>query len=172
MFNQYILDPVDPPKVFGEESLIGLHQLLNNIGIDTYVKGRHLEFRKLNDHTYSNIYTFFRRPYHDFGLIGMYIFVIAIAFFFTLIYYGKIKKRPQTRARDYWVVAYGYIYYWIFYSSIDQRSISFIATTPIMNIIALLILKWFLTSNKIKVVANGKMLWEYQFLALDRNFLN
>ena len=157
LFNQYIVDPVDPPRVFGEETLLGVHQLLENLGVETYVKNRHLEFRSLNDHTVSNIYTFFRRPFHDFGLVGMYIFVAVVAVFFAWFYFGKIKNRSATRKRNYWAVAYGYFYYWIFYSSIDQRSISFIATTPIVNIIALLVIYWFFTYNKIRFVVKRKV---------------
>ena len=151
LLNMYIENPAQPPRVFGEESLLGIHQFLKNIGVDTYVKNRHLEFRHLNSYTESNIYTFFRRPLHDFGLVGMYIFVVLIAIFFGWFYYGKIKNKRQTKSLDYWTIMYGYFFYWIVYSSIDQRSISYIATTPIMNIAAMLIVYWILVSKKARM---------------------
>ena len=156
LLNMYIENPVEPPRVFGEETLLGVHQFLANLGVDTYVKNRHLEFRHLNSYTESNIYTFFRRPLHDFGYVGMYIFVALVGIFFGWFYYGKIKNKQRTKRLEYWIIVYGYFYYWIVYSSIDQRSISYIATTPIMNIFAMLILYWFLVLNKLRIAVRRR----------------
>ena len=156
LLNMYIESPVEPPRVFGEESLLGVHQFLANMGVGTYVKNRHLEFRHLNAYTESNIYTFFRRPLHDFGPVGMYIFVALVAVFFGWFYYGKIKNKQQTRRLEYWTIVYGYFFYWIVYSSIDQRSISYIATTPLMNVFVMLIVYWFLNTNKLKIAVRRR----------------
>lgn len=135
LFNDFLKTPVEPPRVFGEETLLGVHQLLYRFGIPTYVKNRHLEFRYLNDSYTSNIYTFFRRPIHDFGIGGMLLFTACVSFFFAWLYYSRIKKVYTGRKLDFRIITYGYLYYWIIYTSIDQRSISMISLTTIITFI-------------------------------------
>lgn len=154
LFDQFLKSPVTPPRVFGEETFLGVHQLLYRLGVPTYVKNRHLEFRHLNMVRSSNIYTFFRRPLHDFGLFGMYIFTILVSILFCWIYYGKIKGQPKTKKTDYWVLVYGYLYYWIIYTSIDQRSISFVSVSAILVVLAILI--GYTIVTRIKLVWRGR----------------
>ena len=68
LFNNFLGNPVEAPRVFGEETLLGIHQTLYRLGFPTYVKNRHLEYRHLNTLFTSNIYSFFRRLIHDFGI--------------------------------------------------------------------------------------------------------
>lgn len=140
-FDQYVKTPAAAPAVFGEESLLGIHQLLKRLGILTVVKNRHLEKRMLTPdrRLSSNIYTFFRRPLHDFGVTGMCIFTALVSIMFALIYYGRIKYRPVKRRTPYWVLMYGYIFYWIIYASIDQRSIEYLTTSNILVLLAVII---------------------------------
>lgn len=147
LFNQYIAAPVSAPKFFGEETLLGIHQLLYRLGVPVTIKNRHLEFRMLGDNLYSNIYTFFRRPLHDFGLVGMYIFTILVALFFCWFYFHKIKNKPRTKRVDYWVLVYGYIYYWIVYTSIDQRSISFISISAVVTMVIIVVVYYIMTTR-------------------------
>ena len=140
-FDQYVKTPAAAPVVFGEESLLGIHQLLKRLGILTVVKNRHLENRILTPdrRLRSNIYTFFRRPLHDFGVTGMCIFTALVSIMFALIYYRKIKYRPVRRGTPYWVLMYGFIFYWIIYASIDQRSIEYITTSNVLVLLAVFI---------------------------------
>ncbi|MTW25656.1 oligosaccharide repeat unit polymerase, partial [Streptococcus pneumoniae] len=69
-FNQYIQNPIGVAEVFGDESFVAIMNILGNLGFVNYNSTVHLEFRQLGI-TMGNVYTFFRRPWHDFGLVGM-----------------------------------------------------------------------------------------------------
>lgn len=133
LFNEFLIDPVDPPEVFGEETLLGIHQVLYRIGIPTHVKNRHLEFRSLNNFTSSNVYSFFRRPIHDFGIGGMLVFTALVSLFFAWLYFKRIRGVYVGRKLDYRIITYGYLFYWIIYTSIDQRSISMLSASTLVT---------------------------------------
>lgn len=136
-FDLYMKSPSTPPRVFGEESLIGVHSLLYRIGVDTYVRDVNLEKRAIA----SNVYTFFRRPLHDFGLMGMYIFTFLIGYFFSWLYNGKIKYRQNNHI---WAIIMGYFYYWIVVSSIMQYSFTYISINTVIKLILIVVLFRFL----------------------------
>ncbi len=129
LFDLFTKNPGKPPIVFGEESLIGVHSLLYRLGIDTYVRDVNLEKRAIIS---SNVYTFFRRPLHDFGLFGMYIFTFIIGYFFSWLYNGKVKRKSNN---DFWVIILGYFYYWIILSSIEQNSFSYISINTLIKVV-------------------------------------
>ena len=131
LLDAYLKNPV-PCVSWGEESLVGVKKILSVIGIGEPSTKYNLEFRTLGIGR-SNVYTFFRRPLHDFGLIGMYIFVAFIAFLFAYIYFKKIKYRPQYTCAG-WSIAYGYLYYWILLSPIEQYSMNMISVGAVVQI--------------------------------------
>lgn len=136
LFNQYVKSPVECNS-FGEESLVGIKKILNLIGVGNTSGSYNLEFRTLGD-TYSNVYTFFRRPLHDFGLVGMFIFTALVACFFSWMYFKKIKYRPRDQTVA-WVLLYGYIYYWLICSSIDQYSQNYISAGTVIIVLLIII---------------------------------
>lgn len=140
-FDLYVKNPpLSFSTGFGEESLVGLNVFLKKyLGIDTFVRNVNLETRYSNGHFLGNVYTFFRRPLHDFGFAGMLIFTIFVAFFFSSIYYGKIKWRSRTIRTDCWSMIYGYFFYWIVLSSIDQYSQVYISLGVCMNMLVLVV---------------------------------
>ena len=150
LFNDFLKNPVEEPQVFGEETLPGIHQLLHRLGLPTYVKNRHLEFRHLNALHYSNVYTFFRRPIHDFGLIGAYVFTALVSVLFAWLYYGWVRGNADGRKADFRIIIYGYLYYWIIYTSIDQRSISMISTGTIITFLIIYVELKIVTRVKVK----------------------
>lgn len=136
LFSDYLKNPASGPIVFGEESLIGVHTFLYRLGIDTYVRDANLEYRMLH----SNVYTFFRRPLHDFGIIGMYIFTVFVAFFFSWLYNGKIKRALQSDKTHIWTIIMGYLFYWLVISSILQYSWSYISLNFFIKVILIIIM--------------------------------
>lgn len=127
LFDLYVKDP-SVPVVFGEESLIGVNTFLSKfLGMDVFVRSNHLEYHYSNGHFMGNVYTFFRRPLHDFGFGGMLVFTILVALLFSWLYYGKIKWKPRTVGTDCWSLIYGHLFYWIVLSSIDQYSQSYVS---------------------------------------------
>lgn len=121
LFDLYVKDPTEA-LAFGEESLAGARQFLDRLNFPVSTRDVNLEFRSLADGVASNVYSFFRRPMHDFGLAGMYVFTALVAMLFAWLYYGKIKNRKINNSRDIWTLAYGYIFYWMVLSSIEQYS--------------------------------------------------
>lgn len=151
LFNEYINSPVKRPVVFGEESLIGIHQLLAKLGVSTYVRNVNLEPMKYYGNVASNVYTFFRRPLHDFGLLGMYFFTILVTALFSWIYYNKIKYNKNQKRIEIWIFSYGYLYYWILVSSILQYSEFYISHTTILYITIMIIGFNIMTRVKISI---------------------
>lgn len=137
-FNQYITNPTSPAKIFGEETFPGIIDLLNRIGILDGSKGISiLERRKLSSNMSGNVYTFFRRPYHDFGIIGMIIFSVLVAMVLTSIYETKIKKHIGNKV--YWILFYSYLYYWIILSPNDQYSSDLFSLNNFLTIFIMLV---------------------------------
>lgn len=148
LFDLYIKKPI-PKMQFGEESLVSLLKIFNALGFGTTSNSYNLESRYLGD-IRSNVYTFFRRPMHDFGIIGMYFFTIIIIAFFCWIYYRKIKGKKRSTKVDCWVLIYGYLYYWIFVSSILQYSVSYISFGCITTLAIIVIL--YLVITKVRII--------------------
>ncbi len=146
-FNEYLKRP-KAVSCFGEESLYGLNKVLNFFGMGVENHAYNLEFRSLSG-LKGNVYTFFRRPYHDFGLLGMYIFVILVALLFSYIYYSKIYRQSLYEGIHYWTLIYAYLYYWIIASSIMQYSVSYISVGTCAIISLILVLYFIITKVKI-----------------------
>lgn len=149
LFDKYIKYPTNPPSVFGQESLVSVNNFVNRFsGARSY--GYHLESRKLSAYVYGNVYTFFRKPFHDFGYVGMLVFTMCIALLFSYIYYRKIKGNPRAAKTEKWVLIYGYLYWWIVRSSIDQWSDVIISMTDLMTV-CLIVLLLIITRVKVKM---------------------
>lgn len=149
LFNQYIANPVERIS-WGEESLFSLKKVLNFLGLGNASVFYNLEFRQCGTSP-SNVYTFFRRPLHDFGIFGMYIFVSLIAFLFAWMYFKKIKYRKKANT-VLWVLLYGYLYYWMVCSSIVQYSVNYISAGTVITVIIIMCEFKFMTSNRFKIV--------------------
>lgn len=141
-FNQFIQNPVPASKYIGSETLVPILNMLGDAGIIDYHSTVHLEFRKLGS-TIGNVYTFFRRPLHDFGPIGMYLFVFFIGILFSYLYYIIIRSRRRSDIWDMNVMIYSYLFYWIFLSSIDQYSMTIISMFTLIAIILFYLLSIF-----------------------------
>ncbi|MCC8101275.1 MAG: oligosaccharide repeat unit polymerase [Clostridiales bacterium] len=149
LFGKYVENPVSR-TLWGEESLVGIRKILSFLGVGAASTSYNLEFRSVGAYT-SNVYTFFRRPLHDFGLVGMYIFTALVAVFFAYMYWGKIKGAARNHKTNMWVLSYGYLFYWIFVSSISQYSQSILTIGTAVKIILLLLGYWFVTKVHLKL---------------------
>lgn len=149
LFSKYIADPV-PTVLVGEESLTSILKIFSSFGLIDKTNSYNLEFRKLGVSS-SNVYTFFRRPFHDFGLIGMYIFVICIAVVMCSIYHKRIKYEVKSSRLNRWIMLYGYLFYWIFVSSILQYSVNLISAGTVLIMICIYFVFFTITNNTIKI---------------------
>ncbi|EHD48112.1 putative membrane protein [Streptococcus pneumoniae GA49138] len=71
---------------------------------------------------------------HDFGLVGMYVFVFAVGAFFA-IYYLVLRKKQVGFNLDIHTIIYSYVFYWIFLSSIEQYSFTMISLYTLVFIV-------------------------------------
>ena len=78
----------------------------------------------------------------------MCIFVALVAVLFAAIYYGKIKNKNRTTKTDHYVLVYGFMYYWIVCSAIEQRSVNYLSADAIVIIIFTILLYQFLCKEK------------------------
>ncbi|HGP9317015.1 TPA: O-antigen polymerase [Streptococcus pneumoniae] len=140
-FNQYIQNPIGVAEVFGDESFVAIMNILGNLGFVNYNSTVHLEFRQLGI-TMGNVYTFFRRPWHDFGLVGMYIFSFVVGVFFA-IFYLKLRKSRAGFKLDIHTIIYSYFFYWIFLSSIEQYSFTTISLFTLVFIVLVYLMAFF-----------------------------
>ncbi|MGT2832831.1 O-antigen polymerase [Streptococcus halotolerans] len=156
-FNQYIQHPISPSRYFGSETFVPILNMLGDAGFIDYKATVHLEFRQLGV-TIGNVYTFFRRPLHDFGPIGMYLFVFSIGLFFGFLYYIVIRSKSRSTLWDINVMVYSYLFYWIFLSSIEQYSMTIISVFTLIAIILFYLLSVFY--------------WQFKFTPTGFAFIN
>lgn len=139
LFDNFLHHPTKP-VTWGEESLIGLQKILRRfLGMDIPIRNVNMDFTRLDQNHFGNVYTFFRRPYHDFGFWGMIVFTVLVAWLFSYIYYKKIKWRRRSARVDCWTLVYGYLFYWVVISSIDQGSQFYLSLTYMITIIGIVL---------------------------------
>ena len=138
-FNQYVCDPsLSEETHFGAETFPAIYSVLHRFGLVDYVRPVHLELRQLGV-TSGNVYTFFRRPLHDFGLVGMLIMTIVVVGLFSY-WYSTFSKRKITRNTDLSIIIFSYLYYWIVLSSIENYSIGIVSAGSLFTVISITVM--------------------------------
>ena len=115
----FLKDPTSAPQVFGEETFVTMHRYLyvkQGIGSNLV---RYLEFRKINGVNIGNIYTSYRRFYHDFGFAGCLILPFIQGLILSLLYYN-INRNTYRKKLNFIEVMYCYLSYTIIYIAIDD----------------------------------------------------
>ncbi|WP_137663709.1 O-antigen polymerase [Enterococcus hulanensis] len=148
-FNQYI---TNPPLIvenhFGAETFPGVYSFFNRLGVTNYSRSVHLEMRQLGI-TQGNIYTFFRRPYHDFGLFGMCLMTFIVILIFSF-WYSSFKRKTLNGRSNYSIICYSYLVYWVVLSSIENYSIGIVSVGTILTLIMFKIVYIFLFGFSIR----------------------
>ena len=97
-FNKFINEfSILQPTYFGEETLIGIYQILGKVGITKITLNRHLEFIQFGNN-WGNVYTAMRRYIHDYG-IGVALFIVFILGFLYEFFYDIVSKRTYLSIR-------------------------------------------------------------------------
>lgn len=98
ILDQYLQEKREKPPYFGQETFAGIRKLMYQIKIldEQGISEDIAEFRM----TYSkkvigNVYTGFRKPYHDFGIPGVTILQSLLAFIFNILYYSCFYKKDK-----------------------------------------------------------------------------
>lgn len=128
-FSQYLDDPIHS-AIPGEESFTNLFLFLDSHGLLEITRTTHLEYRQLVGGIYGNVYTFFRRPLSDFGYLGMYIFILVVALFFSVFYYKIVRNKNMNNfIFRFLLIMYTILVQWLAYATIDQISGEFVSVT-------------------------------------------
>ena len=112
-FYDFIKSPPEKTIYFGQETFAELNNLLVKLHIRDVKYSVQLEYRTIQGHS-GNIYTFFRRPYHDFGLFGMCVVTWLTSFIFSWFYYARLYKRIASSKVDRELILYSYFFYIVY----------------------------------------------------------
>lgn len=142
--DSYFGDKWDPNIEFGQYTLSNIYYYLNKIfGSTYYVVDHNLPFFSW-ENSRSNIYTAFVLPLQDYGVTGLFLTRIFIAFLYTCIENYALKiKIPSKHILS--IIIFGYFLYIVFSTPIADRFIELITVTtfPSLLIFILLVNKFF-----------------------------
>lgn len=128
---------------FGAESLWGINSLLRKFGVILFnTDNNYLPYTYLSYmHHQTNIYTFMRRPFYDFGLFGMLIVIFLISFFYTRFYIKIVNNRYRNNM--FFTIFFSTIFYPVFWIFADFRFFDILSLTGLVKII----LYWIITKK-------------------------
>lgn len=104
---------------FGEETFVTLNNNLYFLFHIGFRSSRILEYRSYNGYNVVNIYTTFRRLYHDFGWLGVALLSGVQGFICTKVY-RYVKLKQHTRSIDFALVFYSYFFISILYVAMED----------------------------------------------------
>lgn len=149
----YLLSDRVPNNVFGQETLLGIHSLLNRIGLNkssSFDKriDYSSDFVAIGPELSTNIYTSLKRYIQDFGFLGMLFIQLLFGLVMNILY---LKIRNLKRI-NYVYILYAILFMMIVYQSIDDQFLrSFLSVTQIFTITFTYIFYWFLLRKQIIV---------------------
>lgn len=150
-FGQYIQSPPPPNQVFGQETFSGIWNVLYKLGITTQTYSVHEEFRRLTYSDSGNVYTLFRRFIQDFGVGGMCLMTILLAYFFSYIYNRKIRNCALNSHTILIIIEYGYLYYIVAMASVDNFVHDYVNIGILVMLVILHVMfKFVVKSDKIR----------------------
>lgn len=104
---------------WGQETFVALNNNLNSLFGIGNASTRFLEFRSGYGRSVVNIYSSFRRFYHDFGYAGV-ILLSGIQGFITTKMYYQVRRKKTAESIDLVMVIYCFFFYTIPYTLIDE----------------------------------------------------
>lgn len=136
---------------FGAECLWGLNSLLRKFGIAIFsAENNYLPYTYLSYmHHQTNIYTFMRRPYYDFGLIGLLIIIFAISYIYTRVYIKLVNGKYKNKM--YSTIIFSTLFYPVFWIFADFRFFDVLSITGIFKLIV-----YWLISKKVYIYVLAK----------------
>ncbi len=118
-----------------------LYNELSGFGIVSLPEKISSRFLRLNSFTQGNVYTMFGEPYHDFGFIGMLLYIAIFYWIFSYFYYKYIRNWKNTKKSKGVFLILGTQYYLIFFTFYLAPTIWLKIQTIITIFIILLVFK-------------------------------
>lgn len=124
-------------------SIWGIINFLGKFGFHFKIENNYLPYIYLPYMNHStNIYTFMKRPYEDYGMLLMMIIFCMLAIIYTRIYIKLVNQ--QYKRYTFALLVYASIYYPIFMTFSDFRFSDIISVTGLVQIIV-----YYIISRKI-----------------------
>lgn len=152
-FNQYIQKPPPTNEVFAQETFTGVWNALYKLGLTNKKYLAHEEFRHLTSTDSGNVYTLFRRFIQDFGVLGMCVMTILLSYFFSYVYNRKIRLQRLNYRTMIIIIEYGYVYYIVAMSSVDNFIHDYVNVGTIIMFVVLHLMCRLVTSSKYRNIA-------------------
>lgn len=145
----FLKNAVPKPRIWGEESFVSLHNFFNALAGGGERAYRFLEFSSIRGTNIGNIYTSFRRFYHDFGVFGVAILSFIQGTISSWVY-GRISRNTDNGI-SFWTVFYAFFSYTIVYIVIDELFFSsLISFVGLKRVIALVVAYKFVFFDRIR----------------------
>ncbi len=144
--DQFLKEPTAPPTLIGEETFVTLHRNMYIKGTNLKNVVRYLEFRKINGKNIGNIYTAYRRFYHDFGMMGILILPWLQGIMLSLLYY-KIDRTEGKSKLNFYEVIYCYLSYTVIYIVIDDLFFSTYFSFTGIKVMLIMFIAYFFIFN-------------------------
>ena len=145
LFNKIIDDttaafPTHYNNILGAHTFKWFYQELYKFGlISTNIEATNFSYVGGGFYGGGNVYTMFSYALHDFGYIGMYIYIALLYFIYDWIYYKKFKYSSSITTKGVTLMVFGSFYYIIlmtFYGALtNQMKLQTILETLIMVVI-------------------------------------
>lgn len=122
IFDIYMQEMHPKAAYFGQETFSGIRKLAYQFKIiddQGFSKDAMLFRTSYNNKIIGNVYTGFRKPYHDFGITGVIILQIILALIFNKLYYNCFYKREKNKI-SFRIIVTGTIFFCIVLHSYSE----------------------------------------------------
>lgn len=118
-FDMYLKQGGVACEWWGQETFVALNNNLNTLFGTGNTSARFLEFRSGFGYSVVNIYTSFRRFYHDFGTLGIWVLSSIQGYVTSRLYY-LVKRKSGRKGIDFLMVVYCFFFYTVPYTMTDE----------------------------------------------------
>ena len=143
-------------KLFGYESFYNLYQFFGKIGLIKEMEPVIFSFRAYN-RIGCNVYTFFRRPYVDFGFVGCLLVTVACGIVFGYYYYKNIRNRSMNSESLLALLIYSYFINKVFMAFFDDYITFQLSINALIMVVLFHLLYKFAFGNIFKVKSRRRM---------------
>lgn len=149
LFNKFIQNNAIKRNLFGEETFYHVYDFLRKLHLINFDGETALEYNLLGTFR-DNVYTAYRRPYVDFGIIGMFLLHSITCLYFCVNHYKYIREYPYN-GMDRKVLLYAYVYFALIFYTFDNFFYMLISLNEIVTIILCFIIFNIIDLDKSKV---------------------